>query len=263
VSDPGRSFPFAQSELEGRLGARVLPEWMDLTDDPTRKQWEGRPLLGFYEADLEGVAPKPLTLVEKGLLKNYLLTRQPVKGMSGSNGRARLPGALGVRTARFGNLEVVAGQTAPLGTLKQRLVELVKGQGKPYGMLVRKLDFPSAGSGDDLRRAMQRGGRGATRPGASPVLVYKVFPDGREELVRGLRFRNLNARAFRDILAASSERVLFDFLDNGAPAALMGAGSFIVGCSVVAPGVLFEELELERAEDDLPKPPLVPPPTAP
>jgi hypothetical protein len=96
---------------------------------------------------------------------------------------------------------------------------------------------------------------------SAPVLIYRMYPDGREELVRGLRFRSFSARAFRDITAASNESGLFDYLENGAPLALMGGGSFVVGCAVVAPGVLFEELELERPEDDVPKLPVVPPPS--
>src|SRR5919197_1585495 len=87
----GRGGGFQNSELEGRVGARVLPESFDVVDDPTQKEWRGRPLFGSYEVDREGVIPKPLRLVEKGVLKGFLLTRQPVRGFAGSNGRARLP----------------------------------------------------------------------------------------------------------------------------------------------------------------------------
>jgi hypothetical protein len=81
--------------------------------------------------------------------------------------------------------------------------------------------------------------------------------------VRGLRFRNLSTRAFRDILAASRETAVYSYLDNGLPLALAGAGSYVAGCSVIAPGVLFEDLELEPASDDAPKLPIVPPPPTP
>ena len=93
VGDGGRGGGGSQpGELEGRIGARVLPDSFDVTDDPTRKEWHGKPLFGYYEVDREGVIPKPLHLVEKGVLKGYLLTRQPVRGYEGSNGRARLAG---------------------------------------------------------------------------------------------------------------------------------------------------------------------------
>ena len=106
VGEGGRGGGFQPSELEGRIGARVLPESFDVVDDPTQKEWRGRPLFGHYEVDREGVAPKPLELVEKGVLKSYLLTRQPVRGFEGSNGRARMPGSYGASTAGFSNLFV-------------------------------------------------------------------------------------------------------------------------------------------------------------
>jgi len=262
VVEAGRDFPIPSSELEGRLGARVLPEWMDLIDDPNRKEQDGRPLLGYYPIDQEGVVPGPVTLVERGALKNYLMTRVPVRGQETSNGRARLPGLFGAHTARISNLTVRATQGQPLASLKERLITMIRQQNKPYGLLVRKMDFPSAGSIEDLRRLSARMARmGGGRPISSPILVYRVYPDGREELVRGLRFRNLNARAFKDIVMASTETSIFDYLDNAAPMSLPAAGNYVVGCSVISPGLLFEELELDSGEGDQPQKPVVPPPS--
>jgi len=261
VSEPGRNMPMPASEFDGRIGSRVLPDWMELVDDPTLTEYKKRPLAGHYHADLEGVFPAPLTLVEKGVLKALLTTRQPVKGMTASNGHARLYSGFGVKSARISNLFVRAAKVESDAQLKTRLLDMIKQQGKPYGMIVRKMDFPSAGAVEELRRIIARGGRsGGGRPVSTPVLAYKVFPDGREELVRGMNFRSLSTRAFRDIVAAGDQEHQFDFIENGAPLALMGAGNFIVGCSVVAPSVLFEELELEPGNEDRPKPPVVPPP---
>jgi len=261
VSEPGRNMPMPASEFDGRIGSRVLPDWMDMVDDPTLTEHMKRPLAGHYHADLEGVFPAPLTLVEKGVLKALLTTRQPVKGMTSSNGHARLYSGFGVKSARISNLFVRAAKVESDAQLKTRLLDMIKQQGKPYGLIVRKMDFPSAGAVEELRRIMARGGRsGGGRPVSTPVLAYKVFPDGREELVRGMNFRSLSTRAFRDIVAAGDQEHQFNFIENGAPLALMGAGNFIVGCSVVAPSVLFEELELEPGNEDRPKPPVVPPP---
>lgn len=255
---PGRSLPVRSSEFEGRLGARVLPEWMDVVDDPTQKEFRGRPLFGHYQADLEGVRPEPLVLVEKGILKAFLLTRQPVRGFSASNGRARLPGAFGAKTAAISNLFIRAAETSPLPELRKRLVELCRTRGKPYGLVVRKMDFPSSASFDEVRRVIA--GAGASTAVSLPVLVYRLYEDGREELVRGLRFRNFTARSLRDILAASDQLHAFDYMENGAPFALMGAGSYVAECTVVAPSVLVDDLELERLEEEMLRPPLVPPP---
>ncbi|MCX7602920.1 MAG: metallopeptidase TldD-related protein [Bryobacteraceae bacterium] len=262
VSEPGRPLPWQTSELEGRLGLRVLPEWMDVIDDPGAREFQGRPLLGFYLVDLDGVRPQRLALVEKGVLKTLLTTRQPVRGIDGPNGRARLPGPFGVKIPRISNLFVQASAAENEAALKQRLLQLARQMGREYAVIIRKMDFPSQGSAEDLRqRAMQAGRSGAGgRLTSSPVLAYRVHLDGREELVRGLRFRSLGTRQFRDILAAGDRLHQFDYLDNGAAMALTGAGNYVVGCSVIAPSLLFEELELEAAADDLPKPPIVPPP---
>ena len=115
-------------------------------------------------------------------------------------------GGFGTRTAAIGNLFVKAGQTTPLADLKTRLIQLCKDRDKPYGMLVRKLDFPfSADNGElqALSSASTQSG-GSVRPVSPPVLIYRVYPDGREELVRGLRFRGVSSRSLRDILAANS-----------------------------------------------------------
>jgi hypothetical protein len=247
------------SEFEGRVGARVLPDWMDIVDDPTQAEWRGKPLAGFYDVDMEGVVPKPLTLVEKGVLKNVLMTRQPVRGHEGSNGRARLPGNFGADTAHFGNLFVRASQTAPAAELKKRLIDLAKQRNKPYALIVRKMDYPSSASTEELRR-IAAGAQSSVRPVSSPLLVYKVDLEGNEELVRGLRLRAFTTRSFRDILAASEELHAFDYVANTAPFSMMGAGGFVAPTSVVAPSVLFEDIELERPQEELPKLPLVPPP---
>jgi predicted Zn-dependent protease len=258
VSEGGRGGGFQPSELEGRIGARVLPDSFDVVDDPTQTEWRGRRLFGHYDADREGVAPSPLKLVEKGVLKGYLLTRQPVRGFEGSNGRARMPGSYGAATPGFSNLFVRSSETVPVAELKKKLIELCQARSKPYGIIVRKMDFPSTASLDEARRLLQ-GGQG--RPVSLPLLVYRLYPDGREELVRAVRFRGLNARSLRDILAAGDDLSVFEFMDSAAPFALVGASGFTTEAAVIAPSILIDDLELHPLEDELPKLPVVPPPT--
>jgi len=262
VTDPNRNVNFLPSEFENRLNARVLPDWFDITDDPTQTTWNGKPLAGYYPFDLEGVAPKPVSLIEKGMLKNVLTTRQPVKGFPASNGHARLPGNYGAHSAAIGNLFVKTSQSTPLAQLKQKLIDMVKDRGRPYGMLVRKLDYPFSGSTGQLQALAQaaRQAGGSPMPVAPPLLMYRVYPDGREELVRGLQFRGVSTRTLRDIQAASAESELFEFVNNATPLAMLGGGGYLAATSVAAPGLLFEELELEAPRDQLPKPAIVPPP---
>ena len=258
VVDGGRGGGFQPSELEGRVGARVLPDSFDVVDDPTQTEWRGRRLFGSYDVDREGVVPVPLHLVDKGVLKGYLLTRQPVRGYDGSNGRARLPGPFGADIASLSNLFVKASDAVTPAELKKKLIELCQARGKPYGVIVRKMDYPSSASIDEVRRALMNAQ--GSRPVSTPILVYKVFPDGREELVRGLRFRGLNVRSLKDILAAGDDATAFEYLDSAAPFALMGASGFTSEATVVAPSILIDDLELHPVEEELPKLPVVPAP---
>jgi hypothetical protein len=260
VSEPGRPAPFLPSEFEGRIGSRVLPDFVDVVDDAHQTSWNGTPLFGAYEIDEEGVVPQTLTLVEKGRLKGFVLSRQPVKGYEASNGHARLPGPYGSRLATISNLFLKASESLSAAELRQRFLKMVQDRGKEYGIIVRKTDFPSSAPPDELRRLMMAAAQsGSARPVSPPVLVYKVFPDGREELVRGLRFRGVNTKSFRDVAAVSDTAVAFHWMNNMAPFGAMGSG-YVAPSSVIAPSMLFEDLELERPQDDLPKPPVVPPP---
>jgi hypothetical protein len=247
------------SEFEGRMGSRILPDTFDVVDDPTQKEWRGKALFGSYQVDREGVIPKPLHLVEKGALKGYLLTRQPVRGFEGSNGRARLPG-FQANTADISNLFIGSSETLPAADMKKKLIELIQARNKPYGIIVRKMDFPSTATRGELVRMLQAE-QGTVHPVSSPLLVYKVFPDGREELVRGLRFRGFTARSLKDILTAGDDATVFDFLDSTVPfAALAGGASYTTEACIVAPSIIIDDLELHPGEDELPKLPVVPAP---
>jgi hypothetical protein len=254
----GRGGAVQPSEFEGRVGARVLPESFDVVDDPAQTEWRGRALFASYKIDREGVPAKPLRLVDKGVLKNYLLTRQPVRGYEGSNGRARLPGGFSGSGATISNLFVSTNEYMPVGELKKKLLDLIKARNKPYGIIVRKMDFPSSASLAEARSLMtgQQGGR----PVSVPLLVYKLFPDGHEELVRGLRFRGFNGKSLKDILAAGDDSNVFDYMENGAPFAIIGGGRFTTEACVVAPSILIDDLELHPTEEEKPNLPIVSPP---
>jgi len=201
-----------------------------VSDTPSLRQHEGRAVAGTYIVDDEGVLAKDVTLVEKGRLVTLLTSRTPQKNLLQSNGHGRggnvQPGVLQVRST----------QAIPTSQLKQKYLELLKVQDKSFGYIVRSIAGPGEVPG---------GG------GGGPIIldVVKVTPDGREEPVRGLRFGDVPSTAFRDILEASEERTLLNYRINVATAA-----------SVIAPGLIFEELEIQRTRDILQKPPIVPSP---
>ena len=262
ISDPNRPVNMVASEFEGRTGSRVLPEWIDVVDDPTQTTYQGKPLAGYYQYDYEGVKAQSVPVIQKGVLKNFLTTRQPVKKEVGSNGHARFPAGFGTRWAALSNLFVKPAESTPMADLKTRLIQMCKERDKPYGLLIRKLDFPFVGSGAEIQ-TLQSGSAnsgGSVRPVSPPILMYRVYPDGREELVRGMRFRGLSTRSLRDILAASTETTAFDYINNGAPLARSGVGGYVSLTSVISPGLLFDELEVDQLQNPLQKPALVPPP---
>jgi len=250
---------FTPSELEGRIGARVLPETFDVVDDPTQKEWRGRPLFGSYEVDREGVTPKPLRLVEKGVLKNYLLTRLQVRGFEVSNGHARLPGAFGSSIATLGNLFVTSSEGVAPADLKKKLIELLQTRGRPYGILVRKMDYPSTATVDEARRLITAAQ--GSRPVSIPLLAYKVYPDWREELIRAMRFGGFITLSFKDILAAGNDANTFEFMEDAAPFSLVGGDTFTAEACVIAPSILIDDLEMHPIEEEQPKLPIVPPPS--
>jgi TldD protein len=252
VAAPGAAAQAATTELEGRRGVRIMPEIFDVTDDPTQ------PLFGHEEVDDEGVPDKPLSLVEKGVLKDFLRTRQPVRGYNDSNGRARINGNYGAETPMPTNLIIRARETSSLTDLRKKLLDLIQQRGLPYGMIVKKMDFPSSASLDEARKILSASSAGGSnRPVSMPLYAYRLYPDGHEELVRGERFKGVNARSLKDILAAGDDSVTFNYLDNGAPFALLGYGSNSAEVSVVAPSVLIDDLEMSKVDDELPKLPIV------
>ena len=255
VAAPGAATQSTSTELEGRRGVRIMPEFFDVTDDPTL------PLFGHEIVDDEGVPDKPISLVEKGVLKDFLRTRQPVRGYDDSNGHARLNGSYGAETAVPTNLIIKARETSSISDLKKKLIDLIDQRGLTYGIIIRKMDFPSSASIDEARRIISAASAGgSSRPISEPLYVYRLYKDGHEELVRGERLKGVNARSLKDILGAGDDSVTFNYLDNGAPFALLGFGSGAAEVSVVAPSVLIDDLELSKIDDEMPKLPLVPAP---
>jgi hypothetical protein len=265
LAPPGSASPATQmidSVWAARLNSKVVPEWLSLIDDPTQQTYEGTALAGQYRVDDEGVPVERLVLVNKGVLERFLLSRQPVRKFSGSNGHGRLPGRFGSEDAVIGNLFAEAQGGVPEDQLRQRLIEKVNSAGLKYGLIVRRLDFPSTSNFQELQsfaRQMQKSGFSRTLN--APLLAYKVYPDGREELVRGLRFGEFSAKDLRDITAVSSRRYVLNYVNNGSSLNLADAGGDATSSSVIAPSMLFDSVDLAPAESEAGRLPTVPPPS--
>jgi TldD protein len=244
-----------------RLESKVAPDWLTIVDDPTQQTAFGKGLVGFYQVDDEGVSAAKVTLVENGVLKAYLMTRQPMRNFTASNGHGRLPGPYGGEAAVIGNLFVLASQKTPQSEMKAKLIERIQKSGLKYGMRIQSLDFPSTAGVqelEDIVREMQK--NGYARTVTAPLLAYKVYPDGHEELVRGARFRELSAKNLRDLELASDIPYVLNYVNNGTSFNIQGAASDATTSSVICPALLIEDVEIGHAESESTKPPLVPPP---
>lgn len=239
-----------------RIGSRLLPEFLDVTDDPRPRDFRGEPLLGGQPVDDDGVVPRPTALVERGVLKALLATRVPARGAPRSTGSRRGSGP------SPSNLLVVAARPASDADLRRDLLRRAQARGLEWGIVVRRAGAGAA-SAALSRLAGQMGGGDA---GATALAeVYRVFPDGREELLRGVEIAEMPASSFKDIAAAGDAPAvwsgeLMGALARGIHGAPGGSGQPIVSC--VAPALLFEELSLAASRGPFPAPPVTPSPLA-
>lgn len=223
------------------IGQPVLPDFLSVTFDPTRKQAAGEDLNGWYQFDDEGVKARRVPLVEKGILRTFLMSRTPVPGIPTSNGHGRRQAGAEV-VARQSNLLVEASQTVSEDRLKQLLIEEVRKQNKPYGFYFQEITGGFTNTG---RRGIQ-----AFK--VIPLVVYRIYPDGRQELVRGADIVGTPLASFSKIVAAGDKLEVF----NG----FCGAESGQVPVSAVSPSILVSEIEIQKKESSRELPPLLPAP---
>jgi TldD protein len=225
-----------------KVGQEILPPFLSIVDDPTRKKLDGEDLLGYYQFDDEGVPAQDVTLVDHGILKNFEMSRSPLVGFPHSNGHGRRQlGATPV--SRQGNLIVESSKTMTNAQLRAKLIDLIKEQGKQYGLLI-----------DDIAGGFTFTGRGQPQAfQVQPLVVYKVFADGRpDELVRGVDIVGTPLAALTKIVATGDKTEVF----NG----YCGAESGSVPVAAASPAILTSELEVQKKQADTDAPPILPPP---
>jgi predicted Zn-dependent protease len=203
---------------------RVLPNFLSVIDDPTLRDFRGKSLVGTYEVDDDGVKAQPVTLIDNGTLINYLVSRQPIRDFPMSNGHGRA-GAGAYPAPNLGVLLLKSSEAQSPEALKKRVIQLITDQGKSYGYRVETLG-----------------------PGNSPRLLYRIYPDGHEELVRGAVFNELDVRALRNDLIAVGNDPLVSNRAGG------------IATTIISPSLLFDELEVKRADTSKDKLPDYPPP---
>ena len=237
-----------KDEAEGQtftkaIGTAVLPDFLSVVFDPTRKSIDSTDLNGTYSYDDEGIKAAPVVVVEDGILKTFLMSRSPIHGFDHSNGHGRRqPGAEIV--SRQSNLIVESKKTVSASRLREMLLAEIKRQNKPYGLY-----FQQVTGGYTLTQR-----RGLQAYTVIPLIVYRVYPDGRpDELVRGADIVGTPLSSFAKILVTSDQSDVF----NG----YCGAESGNVPVSAVSPALLVSEIEIQKKDHSQDRPPLLTAPT--
>lgn len=248
LQDQERYFAF-----QNKIGGRVLPEFLSLTAEPERTSFGHTSVLGSYTIDDDGTAAQHVTLIDKGYLKTLLSSRIPTKRIRQSNGHQR-GGAPMISTLV---LSSESKKQAERTELKKRMMKLCKDRELPFGIIIRKAlnqnilytslyeqtagEYPFA-QGDTKMSALE---------------VVKLFPDGREELIRGVEAAGLTPQSFKDIILVGKKQFCYNYLAPAITSPFVSGGDQYIGATVIVPDILFEDGELRPLESDFPKPPFV------
>lgn len=230
--------------FRGKVGDLIMPEFLDLVDNPSMAEFQGKGVNGYYTVDDEGVVAQKVELVKQGRLVGFLMTRRPMDKFNQSNGHARASW-VSRPVARMGTLVLTASQGKTPKELKERLMALAREQGKPYGIIVRRAASGATNTSSWGFQAF----KGLAR------MVYKVdATTGEETLVRGVELLGTPLSTLMRIDSVGLEPALF----NG----FCGAESGWVPVSTVTPSLLIRELEFQKAPPRRENREILPPPTA-
>jgi TldD protein len=257
-----------KSDWTGRIGARVLPASVSIVDDPTAKDFHGTPLIGSYAVDDEGVRAQKVTVVENGSVKKLLMSRRPGNDSDQSNGHGR-SGFLTDAKPTMSNLFFTATDAVSPAELKKKFLDECQAEKLAYCVIVRELDNPSLSllHQEDFSELLASYGGGAGNGDRLPLLVYKIYPeDGREEVMRGARIIGVNSRSLRNLAGIGNDNFVYNYMQSqiagfsGTALGAFGSAQGGLPASVVAPSLLFEELEVRGARGEPKRLPLLPAP---
>ncbi|HEV3419653.1 MAG TPA: metallopeptidase TldD-related protein [Candidatus Acidoferrum sp.] len=256
-----------RSDWSGKVGTRVLPAGVTLLDNPAATDYKGALLVGGYAIDQEGVPGEKVTLVDEGKLKNFLMSRRPGPDSEKSNGHGRSAFLSDTRPV-MSNLFFSSAEALSKEDLKKKFLDSCHAEKLDYCMVVRQMDNPSLSllHQEDFSELLASfGGNAATD--RLPLVVYKIYPsDGHEEIVRGARISGFSPRMLRNIEGIGNDSVVFNYMQNqtagvaGTALAAFGTAQNGLPASVVAPSLLFEEVEVRGARGEPKHLPLLPEP---
>ena len=247
-SDNEKSMAF-----QSKIGGRVLPEFMNVTADPTLDKFDSTSLLGYYKTDDDGQNAEKVNLVVNGFLKDLLSSRVPTRRIRHSNGHKRGGSPM------LSNIFISSDEehSKPDQELKERLLELCRDRELPFAVIVNKIVDMNILFTTVYR--LTGSSLSGAKGGSSKFIIeaLKVYPDGREELIRGVEAKGISVATFKDILLTGQKPYLLNYLAPSVVSSFMTGGKQFVPTSMAVPSLLFEDCEIKPLEEDFPKPPLL------
>jgi TldD protein len=256
--------------LNDRVGARVMSQILSVVDDPTAMDAEKTALIGGYRIDDEGTPAQKVSVIDDGTLKALLMSRTPSKQIDKSNGHARLSMPGGLFRGSTTNLMISGKGGVDRKALVKKLLAEAKSQGLKYGIVIRQLDDAAITANSELTRFERLQLLQGADDQAPPIglRAYRVYPSGKEELVRGVQLKPVQMRSWRDVIAVSKNRTVRNYLASIEDPALLqvnGQGpGFVpsagVESAIVTPDLLFRELDISPSTIGRRPGPAIPPP---
>lgn len=250
-----------ENPLLKKIGLKLMGESADLRAEPMKSTYEGTPLLGSYDVDDEGTKAQNVSIVKGGFLRDFMLSRSPVQGFSKSNGHFR-----GSTTAPS-VLELSSSKALGAGELEKKLMSGIRDEGLKYGYIVRSILPPELADDEDGGFASLVLSRSSLGPSefelSKPVMIYRVYPDGREELVRGAGFDKMNINFFKNISGISDDSFIYNYTVNFSDLRYDGGFSESGGvesdiyATIITPSILFSGADVIKSQDSYLKPPIV------
>lgn len=257
-------------ELVNLVGRRVLSPILSVIDDPTESRWQKQRLIGNYKFDDEGVKAQRVQVIKDGKLEQLLMSRTPSKKTQKSNGHARLSMPGGVFRGSTTNLVVSAKGGKPRKALVKDLLARVRAEGLPYGIIIRQFDDAALTANPDMSRLELIQLLRSLDQDAPPIstVAYRVYPNGREELIRGAQLKPIALDKWGDVGGASKELTVTNFLASTDDDALFrlrgGDEGFVpsagIESSIVSPDLLFKKLTIKPSAAGLRPFPAIPSP---
>lgn len=245
---------------QNKVGARVLPEFLSVYDKPTVSKFQNTELIGQYTIDDDGLEAQDLDLVTNGYLKTLISGRVPNKKVKVSNAHSRGGSPI------FSNLFVEHSEKSKNVTsykeLKSKLLKLIKDRNLEYGIIVKKIHNLNIYSTTLYTTSL--GGIDFLRGDGNFQIAeaYKVYKDGSQELIRGIKGFGFTPQTFKDIIEVSKDYYAYNFLTPAVISSMFSGGDQYLTASIICPSLLFEDGELRTIDADFKKPPILPKPVS-